>query len=114
MDGFTGEILAEAGSKVDKVLANKIQNAGVPFVWIETEQRNVKVLSNLMVELGEWIDFDPASVGVTELVYYPVLQKILEENTNDEDIKDAIHKNIHELIPKHITCLLYTSPSPRD
>ena len=103
VDGFTGEILAEAGSKVDKVLANKIQNAGVPFVWIETEQRNVKVLSNLMVELGEWVDFDPASVGVTELVYYPVLQKILEENTNDEDIKDAIHKNIHELIPKHIT-----------
>ena len=89
VDGFTGEILAEAGSKVDKVLANKIQNAGVPFVWIETEQRNVKVLSNLMVELGEWVDFDPASVGVTELVYYPVLQKILEENTNDEDIKDA-------------------------
>ena len=103
VDESTGEILAEAGTEVDKALANKIQNAGVPFVWIQTEQRNVKVLSNMMVDLGEWVDFDPESAGVTELVYYPVLQKILEENTSEEDIKDAIHKNIHELIPKHIT-----------
>jgi len=57
----------------------------------------------MMVDLGEWVDFDPESAGVTELVYYPVLQKILEENASEEDIKDAIHKNIHELIPKHIT-----------
>ena len=103
VDESTGEILAEAGTEVDKVLADKIQNAGVPFVWIQTEQRNVKVLSNMMVDLGEWVDFDPESAGVTELVYYPVLQKILEENASEEDIKDAIHKNIHELIPKHIT-----------
>ena len=103
VDESTGEILAEAGTEVDKALANKIQNAGVPFVWIQTEQRNVKVLSNMMVDLGEWVDFDPESAGVTELVYYPVLQKILEENASEEDIKDAIHKNIHELIPKHIT-----------
>ena len=98
-----GQVLAEAGTEVDKALADKIQNAGVPFVWIQTEQRNVKVLSNMMVDLGEWVDFDPESAGVTELVYYPVLQKILEENASEEDIKDAIHKNIHELIPKHIT-----------
>ena len=103
VDESTGEILAEAGTEVDKALANKIQNAGVPFVWIQTEQRNVKVLSNMMVDLGEWVDFDPESAGVTELVYYPVLQKILEENASEEDIKDAIHKNIHEMIPKHIT-----------
>ena len=103
VDESTGEILAEAGTEVDKALADKIQNAGVPFVWIQTEQRNVKVLSNMMVDLGEWVDFDPESAGVTELVYYPVLQKILEENASEEDIKDAIHKNIHELIPKHIT-----------
>ena len=80
VDESTGEILAEAGTEVDKALADKIQNAGVPFVWIQTEQRNVKVLSNMMVDLGEWVDFDPESAGVTELVYYPVLQKILEEN----------------------------------
>ena len=103
VDESTGEILAEAGTEVDKALADKIQNAGVPFVWIQTEQRNVKVLSNMMVDLGEWVDFDPESAGVTELVYYPVLQKILEENASEEDIKDAIHKNIHELIPKHTT-----------
>ena len=89
VDTTTGEILAEQGTKVTKELATDIQNAGVPFVWIQTEQRNVKVLSNMMVDLGEWVDFDPESAGVTELVYYPVLQKILEENASEEDIKDA-------------------------
>ena len=103
MDESTGEILAEAGTEVGAALADRIQNAGVPFVWIQTEQRNVKVLSSMMVDLGNYLDIDPKSVGVTELVYYPVLKKILEENTDLDDIKDAIRKNIHELIPKHIT-----------
>ena len=103
MDANTGEILAEAGAEVNAELADRIQNAGVPFVWIQTEQRNVKVLSSMMVDLRSYLDIDPQSVGVTELVYYPVLKKILEENTDLEDIKDAIRKNIHELIPKHIT-----------
>ena len=103
IDESTGEILAEAGTKVDKELAEKIQNAAVPSVLIQTEERNVKVLSNMMVDITSYVDVDPKEVGITELVYYPVLQTILEEYQDLDDIKAAIKKNISELIPKHIT-----------
>ena len=103
VDPTTGEILAEAGVKIDRELADRIQNAAVSSVWIQTEERNVKVLSNMMVELANFVDFDPAEVGVKELVYYPVLEQILNENTDVEDIKAAIVRDINDLIPKHIT-----------
>ena len=103
VDQTTGEILAEAGTVVDKELAEKIQNAAVPSVLIQTEERDVKVLSNMTVDITNYVDVDPKEVGVTELVYYPVLQTILDENQDLEDIKEAIKKNISELIPKHIT-----------
>ncbi|MDO4554890.1 MAG: DNA-directed RNA polymerase subunit beta [Lachnospiraceae bacterium] len=103
VDQTTGEILAEAGTVVDKEMAEKIQNAAVPSVLIRTEERDVKVLSNMMVDITNYVDIDPKEVGVKELVYYPLLQTILEENQDLEDIKTAIKKNISELIPKHIT-----------
>ena len=103
VDPSTGEILAEAGMMVDRALADKIQNAAVPYVWIQTEERNVKVLSNLMVDITNYVDVDPKEVGVKELVYYPVLAQILEENEDIEDIKEAIRRDIADLIPKHIT-----------
>ena len=103
VDATTGEILAEAGTVADRELADKIQNAAVPYVWIQTETRNVKVLSNMMVDINHFVDFETRSLGVTELVYYPVLAQILEENETQEDIAEAIRKNIHDLIPKHIT-----------
>ncbi len=103
IDPTTGEVLAEAGTEVTRELADTIQNAAVPYVMIQTEERNAKVLSNMMVDLAAYVDCDPKSLGITELVYYPVLEKILEENENPEDIKDAIRKSVHELIPKHIT-----------
>ena len=103
VDPSTGEILAEAGMMVDRTLADKIQNAAVPYVWMQTEERNVKVLSNLMVDITNYVDVDPKEVGVKELVYYPVLAQILEENEGIEDIKEAIRRDIADLIPKHIT-----------
>lgn len=103
VDASTGEILAEAGMEVTKSMADDIQNAAVPYVWIQGEERNIKVLSNMMVDVTHFVDVNPREVGVTELVYYPCLKKILEENENLEDIKEAIRRNIHELIPKHIT-----------
>ena len=103
VDPSTGEILAEKGTTVTLELADKIQNAAVPYVWIQTEERNVKVLSNLMVDLKAWIDVDEEELGINEKVYYPVLEKILEENTDIEEIKQAIKRDIHDLIPKHIT-----------
>ena len=72
-------------------------------MWIQAEERNVKVLSSMMVDITNFVDVDPKEVGVTELVYYPVLERILEENDNIDDIKEAIRRDIHDLIPKHIT-----------
>ncbi len=106
VDVTTGEIIAEAGTVVSQELADTIQNAAVPYVWIQGEERNIKVLSSMAVDLKNYVDLSDEELkelGVTELVYYPVLAKILEENEELDDIKDAIKREIHELIPKHIT-----------
>ena len=104
VDTTTGEILATAGTRVTAELADLIQNSAVPYVYIQTEERKVKVLSSMMVELTHYVDCDPKELGVTELVYYPVLAQILEEYSQDpEALAEAIRKNVHELIPKHIT-----------
>lgn len=104
VDTQTGEILAKAGDKVTAEMADAIQNAAVPAVWIQTEERNVKVLSNLMVDITNFVDCNPKELGITELVYYPVLQQILDEYSEDPaQLAEAIRKNVHELIPKHIT-----------
>ena len=103
---ITGEVIAEAGAKVTREMADRIQNSAVPFVWIERpeEERSIKVLSNMMVDLDAVVEIDPKEVGVTEQVYYPVLEGILEETGGDVDeLKDAIRRDIHDLIPKHIT-----------
>ena len=81
-----------------------IQNAAVPYVWVDGPDRKQKVLSNMMVELSAHVPFNPEEVGVTELVYYPALASILEEaGTDGEALKEAVRRNIHDLIPKHIT-----------
>ena len=103
VDTTTGEIIAEAGTVVTEQLADHIQNAAVPYVFIQTEERIVKVLSNMMVDLTSWVDVDPAEVGVTEKVYYPLLSSILEENEDIDAIKEAIRRNLSELVPMHIT-----------
>jgi len=104
VDTSTGEILAEAGTKLNKDFAMQIQNAAVPYVWVDGPDRKQKVLSNMMVELSSYVPFDPEEVGVTELVYYPALSSILEEaGTDPQELKEAIRRNIHDLIPKHIT-----------
>ncbi len=103
LDPSTGEILFEAGVRLTKEQADAIQNAAVPYVYVETEEKEVKVLSSMMVDITSFVDVDPEEVGATELVYYPVLEKILEEYDDIDEIKAQIRKNINELIPKHIT-----------
>ena len=101
---LTGEVLVEEGQLITRELAEAIQNAAVPYVWVQGEERKIKVLSNMMVDLKAIVDIDPKEVGVTEAVFYPVLAGLLEETAGDvEELKDAIRKNINELIPKHIT-----------
>ena len=103
-DPSTGEVIATAGTTVDRELADKIQDAAVPYVFIQTENREVKIISSMMVDFKSWVpDIDPAEVGVTERVYFPVLKKLLEENEDINYLKDAIKRSIPELIPKHIT-----------
>lgn len=103
VDMSTGEIIAEAGTSVSRELADEIQNAAVPYVWIQTEEKNEKVLSNLMVDITKYVDCDPKELGIKELVYYPELKELLDKYTDREDLLDAIRRDIHELVPKHIT-----------
>jgi DNA-directed RNA polymerase subunit beta len=103
VDQSTGEVIAEAGTVVTKELADAIQDAATPYVWVTVEDRKVKVLSNLAVDITKYVDIDPEEFGIYERVYYNALQEILEEYDDIEDIKNAIKKNIHSLIPKHVT-----------
>ena len=104
VDTTTGEIIAEAGVELTRDMADAIQNAAVPYIWVKgEEERNIKVLSNMMVDLAAYLDVNPKEIGVTELVYYPALEKILEENESLEDRIEAVKRNITDLIPKHIT-----------
>ena len=105
LDPSTGEVLAAAGTTVSRELAEDIQNAAVPYVWIQTESRDVKVLSSMMVDIRTWMPEieNPRELGVNELVYYPVLAQILEENASYEERIEAIKREIADLIPKHIT-----------
>ena len=103
VDTETGEIIAEAGTLLNRESATVIQNAAVPYVMIQTEEHVVKVISNMMVDAAEYLDFNPEEAGIHELVFYPLLKQILEENETEEEIKAAIHKNMAELVPKHIT-----------
>ena len=104
VDTLTGEVLASAGTKVSAELADQIQNAAIPYVYIQTEEKNVKILSNMMVDLTSFVECNPKELGITEHVYYPVLAQIIEEFGEDSGaLADAIKKNVHELIPKHVT-----------
>ena len=103
VDVSTGEVVAEAGTKVDADLAVKIQDCGAPYVWIQGEERNIKVLTNRMVDLKNYVDCEPRELGIREMVYYPVLEKLMEEYPDPEELKDAIRREASELIPKHIT-----------
>ena len=102
-DETTGEVI-EAGTVVTEELAERIQNAAVPYVIIQTEERNVKVLSNMAVDANNYVDFDVKEIGIRENVYYPVLQGILEEYEGDmEQIRMAMERDLDDLVPKHIT-----------
>ena len=104
IDPYTGELIAAAGTIVTPELADQIQNAAVPYVYIQTEEKTVKVLSSMMVDITNFVDCEPKELGITELVYFPVLSQILEEYSDKpEELADAIKRNVHDLIPKHVT-----------
>ena len=100
-DPFTGEILAEAGEILSRDRARVIADAGVISVVLKIEGKDVRVFSNGMVDIRRYIDFDPAEVGVKELVRGIVMKQLCEQYEG-EALKDAIRENIDVLIPKHI------------
>ncbi|MBQ8913118.1 MAG: DNA-directed RNA polymerase subunit beta, partial [Lachnospiraceae bacterium] len=102
-DPSTGEVMFNAGTVLTRENAKQIQDAAVPYVWIQTEDKNVKVLSNMVVDMSGYVGFDPKEAGITEDVYYPVLEKLLEEYEDEEELKKAVAASVSELIPKHIT-----------
>ncbi|SDY02775.1 DNA-directed RNA polymerase subunit beta [Lachnobacterium bovis] len=104
-DPSTGEFIAEKGDIVTRELADEIQNAAVPYVWIQTETRNVKILSSMMVDITKWVPEieNPEELGIKELVYYPALIELLEQEDDSMSKIDRIKANINDLIPKHIT-----------
>ena len=106
VSALTGEVVAEKGTKITREIADDIQNSAVSYIWVEgeDESRNIKILSNMMVDLQAVVDIDPKEVGVTEQVFYPVLKGIIEESAGDiDELKRMIKRDIHDLIPKHIT-----------
>lgn len=103
IDMETGEVLAEAGTNVTKEMATEIQNAGIPFVYLQGEERKIKILSNLMVDMSGYVNFDPMDVGIRENVFFPELMNLLQQFPDEEELKDAVRKNIANLVPKHIT-----------
>ncbi len=103
VDPATGEVLAAAGDRLTRESAKALQDAAVLYVWIQTEDKNVKVLSNMMVDMSGYVGFDPAEAGVTEDVFYPVLEKLLQEYSDENELKKEIRKRLSDLIPKHIT-----------
>ena len=105
VDVSTGEIIAEAGTTCNRAIATKIQNSGVPYVYVDAEGRRVKVLSNLMVDASEYLNLteeELEAVGINELVYYPVLTQILEKGLEGDELMAELRANNAELIPKHI------------
>ena len=106
IDTSTGELLAPAETPITEELADQIQNAGVPFIWVRREDQKVKVLSNLAVDIKKHVDLTEEELkncGIGEMVYYPVLEEILEENLEGEELKEALKKESYRLIPRHIT-----------
>ena len=104
IDSDTGEVLANAGDLINKELAKKLQDSAIAYVWIQGLDRKIKVLSNLMVDIKAHINIEnPEELGITELVFYPVLKELIEEANDEEELFNLIRRNINELIPKHIT-----------
>ena len=99
-----GEFLADAGEKIDKIKAMEIEDAGVMFAFVDVDGNKVKVVSNGMVDIKKYVDFDCTPLGIREKVSYAVLAEILEKCGDDEEaLKEEIRIKQDDLVPKHIT-----------
>ena len=106
VDASTGEILAEAGERLSSALCWKIQNAAVPYIWIQKDEKKVKILGNLAVDIRSYVDVTEDQLkdwGITESVYYPALKEILDKELEGEALYEELKDHAYDLIPRHIT-----------
>ena len=100
---LTGEVMAEAGQVVKRDLAWEIEKAGVDTAYVTVEDREVKIMSNGMVDITDFIKIDTEEIGIHEKVRFCVLKQILDSSANNDEIIEQVKNRIDELIPKHIT-----------
>ena len=101
-DPFTGEVFAK-DTEITEEIAEALQNTGAAYVWVVTDEKKEKILSNRVVDITHFLDVDPEELGITEKVYYFALKYILDNYTDIEEIKRVIKANVNKLVPKHIT-----------
>ena len=100
----TGELMAEAGATVTKEMADAMDDAGVMEAVVTVNDKEVKVISNGMVDIQKYVGFDAkAECGINERVCYRVLSEILESAQGEDELKDALRARYADLIPNHIT-----------
>ena len=99
----TGELFVEAGKKIDRDTAVKIQNSGINEVYIKIADKNIKIIGNNFVNIYEMgLPYDLSGLKIKGMVHYSTLKKILEESQDEDDLKDTISQKISDLVPKHI------------
>ena len=101
-DPFTGEVFAK-DTEITEEIAEALQNTGAAYVWVVTDEKKEKILSNRVVDITHFLDVDAEELGITEKVYYFALKYILDNYTDIEEIKRVIKANVNKLVPKHIT-----------
>ena len=101
-DPRTGEIIAEAGENLTRERARELDDRGVNEVVLDVDGKQVRAFANNMVDMKNFVDFDPEECGVTEMVFFPALCQLLDQFSGEE-LKDAVREHLDDLIPKHIT-----------
>ena len=102
IDPSTGEIIVQKDEKISRTLAEKIQDLAINSVDILVEDKVIRVIGNNFVDIKKFISFDISDIHIKEMVHYPVLKEILENNDDEESIKKELKRRISELVPKHI------------
>ena len=99
---MTGELMANIGDVLTIDQALEVERAGVSKVKLSVEDKEFYVISNGMVDIKDFVDFDCSEYGINEKVRFVVLKEILEQNESEEALREAIKANVDSLIPKHI------------
>ena len=100
----TGELMGETGQTVTKEMADAMDDAGVMVAVVTVGEKEVKIISNGMVDIQKYVDFDAkAECGINERVCYRVLAEILESSQSEAELKDALRARKADLMPNHIT-----------